>query len=114
MNWLITHLYGCEYKREERCALIRACAEEEDPLGGPQEARAILSRRAPLAAGERSVAAESVGAVALSEATLRQHERVLGDSHLETLAMRNDLAMAYELAGDLGRAIPLYEATLAA
>jgi hypothetical protein len=35
---------------EERCALIRACAEGEDPLGGPQEARAILSRHAPLAA----------------------------------------------------------------
>ena len=50
MNWLITHLYGYEYQREERCALMRACAEGEDPLGGPQEARAILSRHAPLAA----------------------------------------------------------------
>ncbi|GAA3885974.1 protein kinase family protein [Streptomyces lannensis] len=50
VNWLITHLYGYKYEREERCALIRACAEGEDPLGGPQEARAILSRHAPLAA----------------------------------------------------------------
>ncbi|MEU9737044.1 protein kinase family protein [Streptomyces sp. NPDC048002] len=49
VNWLITHLYGHTYKREERCALIRACAEGEDLLGGPQAARAILSRHAPLA-----------------------------------------------------------------
>ena len=50
VNWLITHLYGYKYEREERCALLRACAEGEDPLGGPQEARAILSRHALLAA----------------------------------------------------------------
>ncbi|MGC4987658.1 tetratricopeptide repeat protein, partial [Streptomyces sp. DT193] len=31
----------------------------------------------------------------------------------ETLKSRNNLASAYEGAGDLGRAIPLYEATLA-
>lgn len=48
MNWLITKLYG--YERNEREALIRACAEGEDPPDGPQEARAILSRHAPLAA----------------------------------------------------------------
>lgn len=48
VNWLITALYG--YEREGRYALIRACAEGEDPPAGPQEARAILSRHAPLAA----------------------------------------------------------------
>ncbi|WP_329325134.1 serine/threonine-protein kinase [[Kitasatospora] papulosa] len=46
-NWLITALYGCE--RKEREALIRACAEGEAPPDGPQRARAILSRYAPLA-----------------------------------------------------------------
>ncbi|MGW1207304.1 hypothetical protein [Streptomyces cyaneofuscatus] len=48
MNRLITKLYG--YEREGREALIRACAEGEEPPDGPQEARAILSRHAPLAA----------------------------------------------------------------
>ncbi|MCM3807420.1 protein kinase family protein [Streptomyces sp. DR7-3] len=48
VNWLITNLYG--YERKEREALIRACAEGEDPPDGPREARAILSRHAPLAA----------------------------------------------------------------
>jgi hypothetical protein len=47
VNWLITALYA--YERKERVALIRACAEGEDPPDGPQEARAILSRHAPLA-----------------------------------------------------------------
>jgi hypothetical protein len=48
VNWLITALYG--YERKEREALIRACAEGGDPPDGPREARAILSRHAPLAA----------------------------------------------------------------
>jgi tetratricopeptide (TPR) repeat protein len=39
--------------------------------------------------------------------------RVLGQDHPNTLASRNNLAYAYESAGDLGRAIPLYEQTLA-
>ncbi|MGW1809094.1 tetratricopeptide repeat protein [Streptomyces sp. NPDC002078] len=37
----------------------------------------------------------------------------LGADHPDTLASRNDLAGAYRSAGDLGRAIPLYEQTLA-
>jgi hypothetical protein len=48
VNRLITAVYG--YERKGREALIRACAEGEDPPDGPQEARAILSRHAPLAA----------------------------------------------------------------
>ncbi|WP_311136985.1 SAV_2336 N-terminal domain-related protein, partial [Streptomyces griseomycini] len=39
-------------------------------------------------------------------------ERLLGDDHPDTLASRNNLAGAYESAGDLTRAIPLYERTL--
>ncbi|MFE4612008.1 tetratricopeptide repeat protein, partial [Streptomyces niveus] len=38
--------------------------------------------------------------------------RVLGEDHPSTLTSRNNLAYAYESAGDLGRAIPLYEQTL--
>ncbi|MCD9903020.1 protein kinase family protein [Streptomyces sp. MT29] len=48
VNRLITKVYG--YEREEREALIRACAEGEEPPDGPQGARAILSHHAPLAA----------------------------------------------------------------
>ncbi|MFN8083979.1 MAG: tetratricopeptide repeat protein [Dermatophilaceae bacterium] len=39
-------------------------------------------------------------------------EQVLGPDHPDTLASRNNLAGAYQAAGDLGQAIPLYEATL--
>ena len=38
--------------------------------------------------------------------------RVLGPDHPDTLTSRNNLAGAYQSAGDLGRAIPLYEQTL--
>ncbi|MEU8358758.1 tetratricopeptide repeat protein [Nonomuraea sp. NPDC048882] len=40
-------------------------------------------------------------------------ERALGADHPNTLTSRNNLAAAYQTAGDLSRAIPLYEATLA-
>ncbi|MCT9112992.1 tetratricopeptide repeat protein [Streptomyces mirabilis] len=52
-------------------------------------------------------------AIPLYEATLAQREQALGDIHPNTLTSRNNLAYAYESAGDLSRAIPLYEATLA-
>ena len=38
---------------------------------------------------------------------------MLGADHPDTLTSRNNLAYAYQDAGDLGRAIPLYEQTLA-
>ncbi|WP_256097129.1 tetratricopeptide repeat protein [Streptomyces agglomeratus] len=38
--------------------------------------------------------------------------RVLGEDHRHTLTSRNNLAMAYQAAGDFGRAIPLFEHTL--
>ena len=38
--------------------------------------------------------------------------RVLGTDHPDTLTSRSNLAVAYRAAGDLGRAIPLYEQTL--
>ncbi|MGQ4379874.1 tetratricopeptide repeat protein [Streptomyces sp. SAS_267] len=52
-------------------------------------------------------------AIPLYEATLAQHEEILGATHPNTLTSRNNLAGAYYAAGDLGRAIPLYEVTLA-
>ncbi|CAM5473626.1 Tetratricopeptide (TPR) repeat protein OS=Streptomyces griseomycini OX=66895 GN=FHS37_007764 PE=4 SV=1 [Streptomyces griseomycini] len=43
---------------------------------------------------------------------MRERVRLLGEDHPDTLASRNNLAGAYESAGDLTRAIPLYERTL--
>ena len=44
---------------------------------------------------------------------LADRARVLGPDHPDTLESRDNLAGAYEAAGDLGRAIPLFEQTLA-
>ena len=38
---------------------------------------------------------------------------MLGEDHPDTLTSRNNLADAYQAAGDLGRAIPLFEQALA-
>lgn len=46
------------------------------------------------------------------ERVLATRIRVLGEDHPSTLAARHNLAYAYRAAGDLGRAIPLSEATL--
>ncbi|MEU8563907.1 tetratricopeptide repeat protein [Streptomyces cyaneofuscatus] len=66
-----------------------------------------------IAAGDRlHQQGHTARAISLCEATLAQYEQVLGETHPNTLASRNNLAGAYESAGDLGRATPLYEVTL--
>jgi len=52
-------------------------------------------------------------AIPLYERTLADRERVLGETHPDTLMSRNNLAHAYRAAGRLDEAIPLYERTLA-
>jgi hypothetical protein len=49
----------------------------------------------------------------LGELLVADHERVLGESHPDTLTSRNNLALAYRVAGRAGDAIPLFEAALA-
>ncbi|WP_354641079.1 FxSxx-COOH system tetratricopeptide repeat protein [Kitasatospora camelliae] len=51
-------------------------------------------------------------AIPLQRAAVAQCEQVLGDTHPDTLASRNNLAYTYRAAGDLARAIPLFETTL--
>ncbi|MGW4897149.1 tetratricopeptide repeat protein [Kitasatospora sp. NPDC004240] len=51
--------------------------------------------------------------VPLRKAVLAQREQHLGDTHPHTLICRNNLAGAYQEAGDLQRAIPLHETVLA-
>lgn len=48
VNWLITGVYG--YGRDERVALIHACAEGARPPAGPPEVTEVLARHAPIAA----------------------------------------------------------------
>ncbi|MGP3690489.1 tetratricopeptide repeat protein [Streptomyces sp. IBSNAI002] len=43
---------------------------------------------------------------------LTHHERALGPDHLDTIACRHNLAGAYQGAGDLQRAVPLFERAL--
>jgi tetratricopeptide (TPR) repeat protein len=52
-------------------------------------------------------------AAAYLQRALADTMRILGNDHPQTLAARNNLACAYESAGDLGRAIPLHEQALA-
>jgi tetratricopeptide (TPR) repeat protein len=65
--------------------------------------------RNDLAAAYR-VAGRVDEAIALHEAALAECERVLGDTHPDTLWSKNDLAVAYRVAGRLGEAIALHEA----
>jgi Tetratricopeptide repeat len=51
-------------------------------------------------------------AVEQGRSLLTDCERVLGDTHPDTLGSRNNLGYAYQAAGRLGEAIPLYERTL--
>ncbi|MFJ2170395.1 tetratricopeptide repeat protein, partial [Streptomyces griseofuscus] len=55
---------------------------------------------------------QPVRAITYFQRALSCWTRVLGEDHPDTLISRNNLAYAYESAGDLGRAIPLYERTL--
>ena len=65
----------------------------------------------PTPTRRRAAAAE---AIPLHEQTLADRERVLGPDHPDTLASRNNLAVAYQAAGRTAEAIPLFERTLAA
>ncbi|MET8780137.1 protein kinase family protein, partial [Nocardia sp. NPDC004654] len=51
VNWLITALYGLQREdRETRATMVRAIAEGTPPQGIPEEAAAVLTRHAPIAA----------------------------------------------------------------
>ena len=53
-------------------------------------------------------------AIVIGERLVAASERVLGPDHPDTLASRNNLAIAYQAAGRLDEAISLHEQTLAA
>ncbi|MET8901427.1 tetratricopeptide repeat protein [Streptomyces sp. NPDC127113] len=51
-------------------------------------------------------------AIPLHKAALAQYKQVFGDTHADTLTSRNNLASAYQEAGNLKRATALYEINL--
>jgi tetratricopeptide (TPR) repeat protein len=51
--------------------------------------------------------------IAIAEPLLADQERVLGADHPDTLAVRMDLAVAYQRAGRIAEAVTLFEQTLA-
>ena len=53
-------------------------------------------------------------AIAVGEPLLQDAERMLGPDHPDTLASRDNLAVAYQAAGRTAEAIPLHQQTLAA
>ena len=55
----------------------------------------------------------SAQAIQFGQALVTDAERVLGDTHPDTMTARNNLAGAYWAAGRPGEAIPLYEQVLA-
>ena len=71
---------------------------------------AHLLNQAGLFLLEQGAVGQATGHFSRAHNTLR---RVLGEDHPTTLTSRSNLACAYRAAGDLGRAIPLYETTLA-
>lgn len=47
------------------------------------------------------------------DARVTDYARVFGPDHSETVTARSNLAYAYQLAGDYGRAVPLHRQVLA-
>ncbi|WP_329546769.1 FxSxx-COOH system tetratricopeptide repeat protein [Streptomyces sp. NBC_01356] len=88
---------------------IQALIVSADPGEDSENTDALLYESTKFLQGQGLVA----HAVEYSKRSLDASVRIHGHYHPDTLASRNNLASAYESAGDLGSAIPLYETTLA-
>jgi tetratricopeptide (TPR) repeat protein len=73
----------------------------------------LLSRRGWALWCLNELADSAAQAVDLGEPLVADRERVLGESHPDTLTSRNNLAEAYRAAGQAGDAVVLHERTLA-
>ncbi|WP_280466410.1 tetratricopeptide repeat protein [Nocardia brasiliensis] len=115
---LSSHLFG----REETWARRAEGAELVNQIEAiwssnlPVQAQESLSERAVrlrLWAVNTLIDTASLDrAIAVGFRTLADSQRILGPDHPYTLTARNDLAGAYESAGQLDKAIPLFEQTL--
>nr|WP_241267624.1 tetratricopeptide repeat protein [Streptomyces scabichelini] len=83
---------------------------ESTPLNSPASIQATVVYRA--AAQYLYRQGREADSIPLRSAVLARDERLLGDTHPDTLISRNNLALAHKAAGDLDRAIPLFESTL--
>ncbi|MBM4825894.1 ATP-binding protein [Streptomyces actuosus] len=79
----------------------------------PGHSNGALGKAYHVAACLLSLQGHDARTVPLLEASVAQCEQNLGHTHPDTLTLRNNLASAYQAAGDLTRAIPLFETTLA-
>ncbi|MFA7766314.1 FxSxx-COOH system tetratricopeptide repeat protein [Streptomyces sp. NRRL S-448] len=85
-------------------ALTRHHSPDHDTVDTAQS----LDRAALYQLGQGALAP----AIQAFQRALATRERALGIEHPLTLGSRNNLAHAYQSAGDLGRALPLYQRTL--
>jgi len=95
---------------------IMALHEHLAPYLGEEDAALIetLLRLRGWAIGCLSLLGDSFSqAIEYGHSLVDDSERVLGKTHPDTLTARNNLAYAYQDAGRLDKAIPLYERTLA-
>jgi len=88
---------------------IEALADHADPATDTHTTSLLLDRTAGFLLDHGALAR----AITYSERALTCDQRLHGPDHPNTLTSRNNLASAYQAAGDLGRAIPLLEQTLA-
>ncbi len=77
----------------------------------PQLLEQVLATRT-WAVHQLITSADTARSLTLAEQTHTDYNHLLGPDHPDTLSSRNNLAYAYESAGQLGNAIALYEATL--
>jgi len=90
-------------------ALSENCAEL---LGGAQLEH-LLALRGWAVGCLNALGDGAVQAIALGVPLVAERELIQGDTHPDTLTSRNNLALAYRMAGRLGEAVRLYERTLA-
>jgi hypothetical protein len=88
---------------------INALADHTTPDTDTVTTSRLLDRTATFLVNQGALSR----AITYLQRALAHDERVLGTDHPHALASRNNLAYAYEAAGDLDRAIPSYEGTLA-
>jgi tetratricopeptide (TPR) repeat protein len=90
----------------------------EHTAGYPGDSDSAVTRRLLALRSRALVCLGELGdspaqAVQLGEPLVTDSERILGETHPDTLTSRNNLANAYQDAGRLAEAIPLHERTLA-
>jgi tetratricopeptide (TPR) repeat protein len=119
LNLLSPHLFGREqaWTRRVQGALLIDQIDAIWSSGLPARAQGSLLEhavRVRLWAVNDLIDTESVSrAIAVGVQTLAECEQILGPDHLYTVTSRNNLASAYESAGQIDKAITLLKQTLA-